>query len=233
MDPIAVRKIDRVASDLVDRFREFGVATVHEAQGRTGLLHHRLRPIWSGARVAGPAVTVLAHVGDNWAIHVAIELCEPGDVLVVSLAEDEGDDVRGMFGELLGISCQAHGIRALVIDSGVRDTRELTEKGFPVWSRAVSAKGTTKEKPGRINVPIVCAGQAVSPGDLVLADDDGVVIVPRAHAAEVLESSRLRENDEDRVRAQLQDGESTLDLFDMRERLRQAGLEYRDSEVDS
>ncbi|HZC73661.1 MAG TPA: 4-carboxy-4-hydroxy-2-oxoadipate aldolase/oxaloacetate decarboxylase [Jatrophihabitans sp.] len=222
-----IRNPPRVDTATADAFAELGVATVHEAQGRTGLLAPRIRPIFPGARVSGTAVTVSVPPADNWMIHVAVEQSTEGDVLVV--APTSFSDA-GYFGELLATAVQHRGVRALVIDAGCRDVAELTAMRFPVWSACISATGTVKETLGDVNLPLVCAGQLVTPGDAVVADDDGVVVVPRARAAEVLAAARERADREAIARQRYRDGELSLDVSDMRGRLAAKGLKYMDAQ---
>jgi 4-hydroxy-4-methyl-2-oxoglutarate aldolase len=222
---VVKRNIVRADRPAVEKLARFGVATVHEAQGRTGLLKPYMRPAWPRAAAWGTAVTVLAQPGDNWMLHVVAELIRPGDIVVVGLTTDNDD---GMFGDLLATSYRARGAQGLVIDAGVRDVRSLAEMQFPVWSRAVNARGTVKATPGSVNVPVVCAGMLVNPGDAIVADDDGVVVVPRERAAAVAEAAEAREKKEEANRRRLAAGELGLDIYGMREALAKAGLQYID-----
>ena len=225
MSGLAVRNVPRPEKAVVARLSEFGVATIHEAMGRIGLMRPYMRPVWAGAHACGCALTVLAHPGDNWMLHVAAELLRPGDIAVVAMSADNTD---GLFGELLATSYKARGAVGLVIDAGCRDTAELHAMGFPVWSRAVSARGTVKASVGSVNVPVVCAGAAVQPGDVIVADDDGVVVVPRMRAAEVASAAEAREQKEAATRKRLAAGELGLDIYNMREALAKGGLKYQD-----
>ncbi len=220
-----IRNINRAAAAVIKTLGEQGVATIHEAQGRLGLLNPYMRPIYPSAKVAGSAITISCQPGDNLMIHAAIEVCQPGDVLVVTTTSESTD---GMFGELLATSCQAHGIVGLVIDAGVRDVADLTTMDFPVWSKAISAQGTVKATPGSVNIDVVCAGAIIRPGDVVIGDIDGVVVIRRELAAEVAELGQKRLEKEAQSRAKLKSGELGVEFYGLRAKLQELGVEYID-----
>ena len=221
--PRVVRNIPRPDADAVRTLGEQGVATVHEAQGRTGLMRPYMRPIYNSAKTSGVAITISCQPGDNLMIHAAIEVCRPGDILVVTTTSESTD---GMFGDLLATSCQAHGIVGLIIDAGIRDVADLTTMNFPVWAKAISSQGTVKSTAGSVNVPVVCAGTLVNPGDVIVADIDGVVVVPCAHAAEVVTLSANRIAKEAEARDKLRRGELGVDIYGLRAKLKELGVEY-------
>lgn len=220
-----VRQIERAEAEVIRTLGELGVATVHEAQGRTGLMRPYLRPIYPSARIGGSALTVSSQPGDNLMLHAAMDVCRPGDVLVVTTTSESTD---GMFGELLGVSAQAHGVAGLIIDAGVRDVADLTAIGFPVWSKAISAQGTVKNTAGSVNVPVVCGGASVQPGDVIVADVDGVVVVKRQQAAEVARLGTERLAKEQKTRERLRSGELGLDFYGLRAKLAELGVQYVD-----
>jgi 4-hydroxy-4-methyl-2-oxoglutarate aldolase len=225
MGPTIVRNIPRADAGAIARLGTLGVATVHEAQGRSGLLRPYMRPIYPAARMAGSAITISCQAGDNLMIHAAIELCRAGDVLVVTTTSESTD---GMFGELLAVSARAHGVVGLLIDAGVRDVADLTSMTFPVWAKAIHAQGTVKATAGSVNVPLVCAGAAIAPGDVIVADVDGVVVVPRQAAADVARLGEERVAKEEKSRARLKAGELGLDFYGLRARLAELGVKYLD-----
>ncbi|MGQ0651750.1 MAG: 4-carboxy-4-hydroxy-2-oxoadipate aldolase/oxaloacetate decarboxylase [Betaproteobacteria bacterium] len=229
MNNTVVRNIHRADAGAIATLERLGVATVHEAQGRSGLMQPYMRPVWRGARIAGSAVTALCHPGDNWMIHVAAECVRPGDILVIACSSENGD---GAFGELLATSLKARGAKGVVIDMGARDAAEISEMKFPLWSRTISAKGTVKATVGSVNVPVVCAGLNVKPGDVIVADDDGVVVVDRKNAGQIARLGEEREKKEAGSRARLQKGELGVDIYGMRKALEEKGLKYIDGPIE-
>jgi 4-hydroxy-4-methyl-2-oxoglutarate aldolase len=226
--PVMISRIERPKADVIGKLESFGTSTIHEAQGRTGLMATYMRPIYSGAVIAGTAITVSVPPGDNLTIHVAVEACQPGDVLVVVPTSSCTD---GYFGELLATSLHVHGVRGLIIEAGCRDIRALTEMKFPVWSRAISSQGTVKATLGSVNVPVVCAGAYVRPGDVLVADDDGIVVVQREHATAVAKAASERVRKEVATRKRLANGESGLDVYGWRDRIRELGLKVYEDEA--
>ena len=227
MKPTIVRRIQRADADVIRKLGELGVATVHEAQGRTGLMRPYMRPIYPTAKAAGSAITISSQPGDNLMIHAAMELCQPGDILVVTTTSESTD---GMFGELLGVSSRAHGVVGVIIEAGVRDVADLTSMEFPVWSKAISAQGTVKNTAGSVNTPVVCAGATVHAGDVVVADADGVVVIPRQAAAEIARLGAERVAKEEKSRQRLRSGELGLDFYGLRAKLTELGVRYVDEE---
>ncbi len=229
MKNVVVRNIKRADPQAIATFEKLGASTVHEALGRYQLMKPYMRPIWPGACIAGPAVTILAQPGDNWMLHVAIEQCQPGDVVVLGCTADNTD---GMIGDLIATSLKARGVKGVIMDAGARDVATLKEMGFPIWSRAISSKGTVKATLGSVNIPVVCAGVNVEPGDAVVADDDGVVVVPKRYAVETAQKAQKRADDEEAKRTKLASGILGLDMYNMREPLAKAGLVYVDNPED-
>ena len=229
MKPVVVRNIKRADAKALAVFERLGASTTHEALGRYQLMKPYMRPVWAGACIAGPAVTILAQPGDNWMLHVAIEQCQPGDIVVLGCTTDNTD---GMIGDLIATSLKARGVKGVVLDAGCRDVATLKEMGFPIWSRAISSKGTVKATLGSVNIPVVCAGVYVEPGDAVVADDDGVVVVPKKYAVETAAKAQKRFDDEEAKRQKLASGVLGLDMYNMREPLAKAGLVYVDNPED-
>jgi 4-hydroxy-4-methyl-2-oxoglutarate aldolase len=229
MKNVVVRNIKRADASAIATFEKLGTSTTHEALGRYQLMKPYIRPVWAGATIAGPAVTILAQPGDNWMLHVAIEQCQPGDIVVLGCTADNTD---GMIGDLIATSLKARGVKGVIIDAGCRDVATLKEMGFPIWARAVSSKGTVKATLGSVNIPVVCAGVNVEPGDAIVADDDGVVVVPKKYAVETAAKAQKRFDDEEAKRVKLASGVLGLDMYNMREPLAKAGLIYVDNPED-